>query len=97
MRSFKLHIFQENVIANLSEDVLARNDKIALLENHINDLKEEVRQLHINLAEVVDTGEQLKDFSIEKMDSLKMLDAHRKFYNVYIICVFNYNRAQCNP
>lgn len=72
-------MFQENIISNLSEDILARDDKIAVLENHINQLEDEVRMLHSSLAEVVDTGEQITDYSSQKINqSLKSMEAHRK-------------------
>lgn len=67
------------MISNLSEDILARDDRIALLENHINQLDDEVRMLHISLAEVVDTGEQITDHSSRKINqSLLTMEAHRK-------------------
>lgn len=58
---------------------MARDDKIAILENHINSLEDEVRRLHQNLSEVVDTGEQIREFSYQKIDqSLNKMEAHRK-------------------
>ncbi|XP_037302569.1 uncharacterized protein LOC119192940 [Manduca sexta] len=67
----------EDIIASLSEDLLAREDRIAMLENHINELEEEVKKLHDCLDEVVNTGEQIKQHSYEKIDqSLKRMEAH---------------------
>ncbi|KAJ2944556.1 hypothetical protein O0L34_g3905 [Tuta absoluta] len=68
---------QDNIICNLSEDLLARDDKIAVLQNHINSLEEEVRRLHECLAELVNTGEQIKDNSHKKIDqTLNKMEAH---------------------
>ncbi|XP_075991984.1 uncharacterized protein LOC142987239 isoform X2 [Anticarsia gemmatalis] len=66
----------ENIISNLSEDVLARDDRIVILENYINELEDEVRKLHLNLDEVVDTGEQMRDFNFQKIDTIKNIEAH---------------------
>ncbi|KAJ0181643.1 hypothetical protein K1T71_002365 [Dendrolimus kikuchii] len=67
----------ENVIANLSEEVLARNGKIVILENHINELEDEIRSLHATLENIMDTSEQIKDNSYQKIDqSLKKMEAH---------------------
>ncbi|CAB3248237.1 unnamed protein product [Arctia plantaginis] len=66
----------ETTISNLSEELMIRNDKIAILENHINELEDEVRKLHINLVEVVDTGEEMKEYSFQKIDSIKNIEAH---------------------
>ncbi|XP_022820749.1 sporulation-specific protein 15-like [Spodoptera litura] len=66
----------ENAISSLNEDVYTRDSKIATLQNHLNELEEEVTRLHSSLAEVIDTGEQIKDFSFQKLDSLKNMEAH---------------------
>ncbi|KAL0894525.1 hypothetical protein ABMA27_013104 [Loxostege sticticalis] len=67
----------DNIISNLSEDILKRDDKIAILENHINHMEDEIRRLQDNLAQVIDTGENIKDNSYVKMDqSMKTLEAH---------------------
>lgn len=59
---------------------MKRDDKIAILENHINHMEDEIRRLQDNLAQVIDTGENIKDNSYVKMDqSMKTLEAHRKF------------------
>lgn len=58
---------------------MTRNDKIAILENHINELEDEVRKLHINLVEVVNAGEEMKNFSFQKIDSIKNIEAHREY------------------
>ncbi|XP_047042247.1 myosin-2 heavy chain-like [Helicoverpa zea] len=66
----------ENIISSLSEDVCARDDKIATLQNHINELEEEVRRLHGNLAEVINTGEEIKDFGLRNINSIRNMEAH---------------------
>ncbi|XP_049866864.1 cytadherence high molecular weight protein 2-like [Pectinophora gossypiella] len=67
----------ENVISDLSEDIIARDDKIAILENHINSLEDEVRRLHSSLAEVVNAGQEIKDNSYQKIDqTLNKMEAH---------------------
>lgn len=72
-------MLKENIISKLSEDILARDDKIATLQNHINNLEEEVRRLHAGLAEAIDTGEQMNDFSFQKIDTLRNMEAHREY------------------
>ncbi|KAI5639673.1 hypothetical protein NE865_07920 [Phthorimaea operculella] len=68
---------QDNIICSLNEDLLARDDKIAVLQNHINSLDEEIMRLHDCLAEVVNTGEQIKDNSYKKIDqTLNKMEAH---------------------
>ncbi|KAH9635054.1 hypothetical protein HF086_004408 [Spodoptera exigua] len=67
---------QENTISSLSEDVYERDSKIATLQNHLNELEEEITRLHASLDEVIDTGEQIKDFSFQKLDSMKNMEAH---------------------
>lgn len=77
---------QDNIISNLSEDILTRDDKISILENHINHLEDEIRRLQCNLADVIDTGESIKDNSFLQMDqSLKTMEAHRNniFQNIF--------------
>ncbi|XP_059059330.1 repetitive organellar protein-like isoform X2 [Achroia grisella] len=65
------------IISTLKEDIIARNDRISILENHINQLEEEVKQLHKDVAKAVDTGEQISIANYEKMDqSLKTIEAH---------------------
>uniref|UniRef100_A0A2A4IWY7 Uncharacterized protein n=1 Tax=Heliothis virescens TaxID=7102 RepID=A0A2A4IWY7_HELVI len=66
----------ENIISNLSEDLCARDDKIATLQNHINELEEEVRRLHSNLAEVINTGEEIRDFGFQNINSIRNMEAH---------------------
>ncbi|CAH0700806.1 unnamed protein product [Spodoptera exigua] len=66
----------ENTISSLSEDVYERDSKIATLQNHLNELEEEITRLHASLDEVIDTGEQIKDFSFQKLDSMKNMEAH---------------------
>lgn len=57
---------------------MARDDKIAILQNHINSLEDEVRILHTNLAEVVNAGEGIKDSGYQKIDqSISQIEAHR--------------------
>lgn len=74
-----IFLFQESIISNLSEDILARDDKIAVLENHINQIEDEVRMLQSSLAEMVDTGEQITDYGSQKINqSIKSMEAHRK-------------------
>lgn len=66
---------------DLSEIVRARDDKITVLENHINKLQDEVKRLHESLAEMIYTGEQIKDLSLQKItESLDTMEAHRKIY-----------------
>ncbi|XP_060805457.1 putative autophagy-related protein 11 [Amyelois transitella] len=67
----------ENIISNLTQDVSARDDKIAILENHINKLKDEITRLHGCLSVVIETGEQIKSTSYEKIDqSMQNMEAH---------------------
>lgn len=73
-----INIFQEHFIANLREDVIVRDDKIAILQNHINSLGDEMRKSHLNLEEVVNAGEGIKDSGYQKIDqSISQLEAHR--------------------
>lgn len=75
----KLSIFQENEFSKLYEVIEARDDKIAVLQNHINALQDEVHMLQRNLEAVVEAGEQISDNSSRKLnESLLSIDAHRK-------------------
>lgn len=81
-------MFQETIISDLSEQLLTRDDKIAVLENHINELEDEVRQLHNCLDEVVVTGEQLRDNNYQNIEqSLKKMEAHRMYIDKIITSV----------
>ncbi|KOB75912.1 Uncharacterized protein OBRU01_06635 [Operophtera brumata] len=60
-----------------SQIILARDDRIALLENQINKLEEEVRQLHTCLDEAVSTGEDITNHSSQKIDQSRLsMEAH---------------------
>ncbi|OWR50971.1 hypothetical protein KGM_214092 [Danaus plexippus plexippus] len=66
------------LINNLNEDIIARDKKITTLENHINELEDEIRKLHKDLEEVVETGEEIKHLSYENLDQcLKTVEAHQ--------------------
>ncbi|CAG9567451.1 unnamed protein product [Danaus chrysippus] len=66
------------LINTLNEDILARDKKITTLENHINELEDEIRNLHKDLEKVVETGEEIKHLSYEKLDQcLKTVEAHQ--------------------
>ncbi|XP_045776151.1 uncharacterized protein PFB0765w-like isoform X2 [Maniola jurtina] len=68
----------ECIITNLNEDILARDKRISILENHINELQVEITANQNNLIEVVKSGEQLKELSYEKLNqSVKKLEAHQ--------------------
>lgn len=74
-----LDFFQESIISSLSENVVAQDHKIAILDNHINELQNEVKRLHETLALAVDTGEDVTDNTVKKIsDSLLSIEAHRK-------------------
>lgn len=83
-----LQCLQDKLIRDFKEDILKRDDKIATLQNHINNLQIEVKQLHACLEEVVETGEQMQidtKASYEQVDqSLKKMEAHRKYLSTYI-------------
>ncbi|XP_034840273.1 GRIP and coiled-coil domain-containing protein 2-like [Maniola hyperantus] len=68
----------ECIITNLNEDIFARDKKISILENHINELQVEITANQNNLIEVVESGEQLKELSCEKLNqSVKKIEAHQ--------------------
>ncbi|XP_052747145.1 interaptin-like [Bicyclus anynana] len=68
----------ECVINNLNDDIFARDKKISTLENHINELQVEITALQNDLKEVVESGEQLKDLSYEKLNqTVKKIEAHQ--------------------
>lgn len=74
-----MKFLQDYLINNLNEDIIARDKKITTLENHINELEDEIRKLHKDLEEVVETGEEIKHLSYENLDQcLKTVEAHRK-------------------
>lgn len=64
---------------DLNESIIARDKKITTLENYVNNLEDEIRKLQNNLNEVVESGEEIKKLSYEKInETQKMLEAHRK-------------------
>ncbi|XP_039765071.1 uncharacterized protein PFB0765w-like [Pararge aegeria] len=68
----------EYIITNLNEEILAREKKISTLENHINELQVEIIALQNDLKDVVESGEQLKELSYEKLDqTVKKIEAHQ--------------------
>ncbi|XP_047507497.1 centrosomal protein of 290 kDa-like [Pieris napi] len=65
------------IILNLQEDIIARDSKIATLQNYINELQAEVTHLNNNIAYAVESSEQLLSTRHTKMDeSLKQLEEH---------------------
>ncbi|CAH3843205.1 unnamed protein product [Pieris brassicae] len=65
------------IILNLQEDIIARDSKIATLQNYINELQAEVTHLNNNIAYAVESSEQLLSTSHTKMvQSLKQLEEH---------------------
>ncbi|XP_073941433.1 uncharacterized protein isoform X2 [Choristoneura fumiferana] len=67
----------ENVLSDLKEQVCARDDKIAIMQNNINALEDEVRGLLSSLKQAVDTGFEIKDNSFHNFDeSRQQLEAH---------------------
>ncbi|KAJ8729628.1 hypothetical protein PYW08_001209 [Mythimna loreyi] len=68
--------YAESVMCSLRDEVAVRDSKIATLQNHINKLEEEVFRLHNNLDEVISCGEEMKDFSLDKINALQKIEAH---------------------
>ncbi|KAJ8726158.1 hypothetical protein PYW07_000856 [Mythimna separata] len=68
--------YAENMMISLRDDVAVRDNKIATLQNHINQLEEEVMRLHSSLDEVLSSGEDMKDFSANKIIALQKIEAH---------------------
>ena len=79
----------------LGDDVMARDAQIATLQNTKNELEEEVFRLHSSLDKVINTGEQMRDFGLEKIDTLQNIEAHRECYYItfYFILYFQKNRV----
>lgn len=72
--------FQEFRRIELDEMIVSKDKKIFTLENHINELEDEIRRLQYSLNEVIETGEQIKQLSYEKIEQFKMIEAHRNKY-----------------
>ncbi|XP_028035820.1 girdin-like [Bombyx mandarina] len=67
----------EYIILKLTEEVVARNHKIVILENHINEVEDEVRRLQVCVSDAIIAGEQIRENSIQKIDeSVKAVHAH---------------------
>lgn len=72
--------FQEFRRIELDEMIVSKDKKIFTLENHINELEDEIRRLQYSLNEVIETGEQIKQLSYEKIEQFKTIEAHRNKY-----------------
>ncbi|XP_047544617.1 putative leucine-rich repeat-containing protein DDB_G0290503 [Vanessa atalanta] len=67
----------EFLTSDLSEQIINKDKKIYTLENHINDLEVEIRKLQYNLNEVIESGEQIRQLSYERINqSFKTIEAH---------------------
>ncbi|XP_046961774.1 sporulation-specific protein 15-like [Vanessa cardui] len=66
----------EFLTSELSEQILSKDKKICTLENHINDLEDEIRKLQYNLNEVIESGEQIRQLSYERIESFRTIEAH---------------------
>ncbi|KPI94008.1 hypothetical protein RR46_13173 [Papilio xuthus] len=66
----------DQTIANLGKGIADRDDKIAILENQVNELGDEVQRLQTSLATMLDIGEN-RDVRKHEIDqSLKIMEAH---------------------
>lgn len=73
-------------IESLTKIVADREEKIAQLENHINDLKDELQQLQDNFASLIKTSEEIKEISLQNIDnSLKSVESKHTQYTADII------------
>lgn len=72
------YLIQDQTIANLGKEISGRDDKIAILENQVNELGDEVERLQTSLATMLDIGENrgIRNHEVDK--SLKLMEAHRK-------------------
>ncbi|CAH2104941.1 unnamed protein product [Euphydryas editha] len=66
--------------SELDEIIVSKEKKICTLENHINELEDEIRRLQYSLNEVIETGEQIKQLSYERIEQFKTIEAHRNRY-----------------
>ncbi|XP_050362241.1 putative leucine-rich repeat-containing protein DDB_G0290503 [Nymphalis io] len=67
----------EFLTSDLSEQIISKDKKISTLENHINELEDEIRKLQYNLNEVIESGEQIRQLSYERIEqSFKTIEAH---------------------
>ncbi|XP_045535859.1 cytadherence high molecular weight protein 2 [Papilio machaon] len=66
----------DQTTANLRKKIADRDDKIAILENQVNELGDEVQRLQTSLATMLDIGEN-RDIRNHEIDqSLKLMEAH---------------------
>ncbi|CAG5056531.1 unnamed protein product [Parnassius apollo] len=66
----------DQLIVNLREDVLTRDVKISILENHVNELGDEVHRLQTILSTTIDFGEAINERNVKIDNSLKQMEAH---------------------
>ncbi|CAG9784619.1 unnamed protein product [Diatraea saccharalis] len=62
----------DNVISELREQLLARDDNTAILQNHINELEDEIRKLHENLVKVIEASECISTYNSKAAHNIQM-------------------------
>ncbi|CAK1603445.1 unnamed protein product [Parnassius mnemosyne] len=66
----------DQLIVNLREDISTRDVKISILENHVNELGDEVQRLQTILSTTIDFGEAINERNNKIDNSLKQMEAH---------------------
>ncbi|XP_063358821.1 centromere-associated protein E-like [Cydia amplana] len=66
----------EQVILNYEDEMSARDHKIAAMQNHINDLQDELQKLQYLLEQALDAGNDIKNTNVSIEHARKQIEAH---------------------